>query len=101
MVLEELKRVFFKEKDSGELYLRKWITFYRIKYPEKEGEIIKVYSHFEEDVSVLADLLKRFSPKSGSDERFWLLCDFLYPQTMHSGEILYLCFLKKPLNSIV
>lgn len=78
MVLEELKRVFFKEKDSGELYLRKWITFYRIKYPEKEGEIIKVYSHFEEGVSVLANLLKRFSPKSDSDEEEKVLFAYVY-----------------------
>ncbi len=78
MVLKELKRVFFKEKDSGELYLRKWIDFYRNKHPEKEKKINTVYSHFEENASALTDLLDRFNPEGGSDEEEKVLFAYVY-----------------------
>lgn len=68
MFLEELRKILFKDEDTEDLYLRKWIDIYKKNHPEKEERIKRIYNNFEKDASVLTDLLDRFSPEDSADE---------------------------------
>lgn len=68
MFLEELKKIFFKNENVGNLYLVKWVEIYRRTHPEKRRKIIELLKVYKENENVLGELLDRFSPESSSSE---------------------------------